>query len=301
MRARQLEVFSAVMRAGTVTGAARMLNISQPALSQILRHTEDELGFALFDRVKGRLRPTPEALELFPDAERIFSELEGLRRKTTDLRLGRAGLVRIAASPPSAMTILPRAFTRFRARHPDVLLRSHIAPIKTIVEMLRAGDANLALAMDDRLPSDIEVEPVGNCAFVCLLPEGHRLSALSRISLADLAGEVLISYRGDTRPAEELALACRACGVAFSPALEIDVSISAIGFLQAGLGVAIVDALVPWHQFAGLVLRPLTESPRLPVALLKVRDRALSRAEEQMRGHVREACEKALKQPDADA
>ena len=186
-----------------------MLNISQPALSQILLHTEDELGFALFDRVKGRLRPTPEALELFPDAERIFSELEGLRRKTADLRLGRAGLVRIAASPPSAMTILPRAFTQFRARHPDVLLRSHIAPIKTIIEMLRAGDANLALAMDDRLPPDIEVEAMGTCAFVCLLPDGHRLSSRSRISLADLAGEVLISYRSDTRPAEELAIASR--------------------------------------------------------------------------------------------
>ncbi len=50
MRARQLEVFIAVMRAGTVTAAARTLNISQPALSQILLHTEDELGFTLFER-----------------------------------------------------------------------------------------------------------------------------------------------------------------------------------------------------------------------------------------------------------
>ena len=63
MRARQLEVFTAVMRVGTVTGAAQSLNISQPALSQILLHCEDELGFKLFDREKGRLRPTAEALE----------------------------------------------------------------------------------------------------------------------------------------------------------------------------------------------------------------------------------------------
>ena len=90
MRARQLEVFTAVMRAGTVTEAARLLNISQPALSQVLRHTEDDLGFALFTREKGRLKPTPEAQELYPEAERLFGELEGLRRKTADLRLGRA-------------------------------------------------------------------------------------------------------------------------------------------------------------------------------------------------------------------
>ena len=59
---------------------------------------------------------------------------------------------------------------------------------------------------------------------------------------------------------------------------------------------ALVDALLPWQQFAGLVLRPLAESPRLPVSLLKARDRALSRAEEQMRGYLRDACASALNQ-----
>lgn len=297
MRARQLEVFAAVMRTGTVTAAARMLNISQPALSQILLHTEDELGFALFDRVKGRLRATPEAIELFPDAERIFAELEGLKRKTADLKLGRSGLVRIAASPPSAMTILPRAFTEFRARHPDVLLRSNIAPINAIIEMLRTGDTSLALAMNDCLPPDIEVEPMGSSKFVCLLPRGHRLVKRREVSLADLQDEVLISYRGNTRPADELAHAARAAGMEFSPSLEIDVSISAIGFLQAGLGVAVVDALLPWQQFAGLELRRLVDSPDLPVSLLKLRDRPLSRAEEVMRDFIREACAFVLNQP----
>ncbi|OWK20342.1 transcriptional regulator [Mesorhizobium amorphae CCBAU 01583] len=215
MRARQLEVFIAVMRAGTVTAAARMLNISQPALSQTLLHTEDELGFTLFERVKGRLRPTPEALEIFADAERLSAGLEGLRRKTTDLRLGRTGLVRVAASPPPAMAILPRAFTGFRAQHPNILLRSHMAPIAAIIDMLRAGDASLGVAMDDRLPPDIEAEVIGSVGFSCLLPAGHVLAGKTELTLADLAGEELISYRGNTRPADELAHAARAHGSRF--------------------------------------------------------------------------------------
>ena len=72
MRARQIEVFRMVMRCGTLTGAAEALNVSQPALSQILLHTEDELGFKLFQRVKGRLIPTPEAEEIYPEVERLF-------------------------------------------------------------------------------------------------------------------------------------------------------------------------------------------------------------------------------------
>lgn len=294
MRARQLEIFSAVMRAGTVTAAARRLNISQPALSQTLQHTEDELGFLLFERIKGRLRPTPEAEELFPDSERIFSELEGLRRKASDLRLGRAGLVRVAASPPSSMTILPRAFAEFRARHPDILLRSHISPIAAISDMLRAGDANLALVMDDRLPPDIEVERVGSTGFTCLLPKGHPLADKTALTFEDLASETLISYRANTRPAEELARAARVRGVTLSPSLEVDVSISAIGFLQAGLGVALVDALLPWGQFEGIEQRSLVDSPSVPVALLTSRSHILSRAEETIRDFIREACAQFL-------
>ncbi|MER8570778.1 LysR family transcriptional regulator [Mesorhizobium sp. M1338] len=290
MRARQLEVFIAVMRAGTVTAAARMLNISQPALSQILLRAEDDLGFTLFERVKGRLRPTPEALEIFPDAERLSAGLEGLRRKTTDLRLGRAGLVRVAASPPPAMAILPRAFTRFRAQHPNIMLRAHSAPIAAIVDMLRAGDASLGVAMDDRLPPDIEAEMIGSVGFACLLPAGHVLQKKAELMLADLVGEELISYRGNTRPADELAQAARAQGVTLSLSLEIDVSISAFGFVQAGMGIALVDALLPWHQFAGLAVRPLKAGPEFPIALLTSRTRALSRADEMMREEIRAAC-----------
>jgi DNA-binding transcriptional LysR family regulator len=294
MRARQLEVFIAVMRAGTVTAAARMLSISQPALSQILLHTEDELGFKLFERVRGRLRPTPEALELFADAERLAAGLEGIRRKTADLRLGRAGLVRVAASPPPAMAILPAAFTAFRARSPDVLLRSHMAPITGIVELLRAGDASLGLALDDRLPPDIEAEVLGEVGFVALLPVGHALADHAAIALSDLSGTDVISYRGNTRPADELAQAARTQGVTLACSLEIDVSISAVGFVQAGLGVALVDALLPWQQFGEVLVRPLAASPRIPLSLLTAPNSALSRADETMRDAIRAAARQAL-------
>ncbi|TIU49530.1 MAG: LysR family transcriptional regulator, partial [Mesorhizobium sp.] len=94
----------------------------------------------------------------------------------------------------------------------------------------------------------------------------------------------------NTRPADELAHAARAQGVALSPSLEIDVSISAVGFVQAGLGVGLVDALLPWRQFAGLAVRPLAAGPEFPIALLTSRARALSRADEMMRDEIRTAC-----------
>ena len=287
MRARQLEVFTAVMRAGSVTGAARSLNISQPALSQILRHLEDELGFLLFSREKGRLKPTPEALELFPQADRLFGQLEGLRRKSADLKLGRTGLVRVGTSTPPALSILPGIFRDFRARHPGVALRSIVAPLQSLLVMLREGDAAMAIALSDRVDTDIDAEVLGRTRFCCLVPDGHPLAELPEISFPDLKDEYLISYRAATLPHEVLDQAARAVGQGFTPAMEIDSSISVVGFVQVGLGVAVVDALLPWDQFPGVVMRPLAGSPSLPLSLMTQQGKNFSQAENQMREQIR--------------
>ena len=101
--------------------------------------------------------------------------------------------------------------------------------------------------------------------------------------------------------ADELANAGRLQGVALSPSLEIDVSISAVGFVQAGLGIALVDALLPWHQFAGLAVKPLAAGPEFPIALLTSRTRPLSRADEMMRDEIRAACSAVLDEHRANA
>ena len=99
MNLRQLEVFHAVMQAGSVTGAAQLLNVSQPAVSNVLKHMEQQLRFKLFERVRGRLHPTPEAIELFPDVTEIFGRIGTLMRVVQEMRDGRSGRLVLATSP----------------------------------------------------------------------------------------------------------------------------------------------------------------------------------------------------------
>lgn len=294
MQARQLEVFCMVMRCGTVTGAAQMLNISQPALSQILMHTEDQLGFKLFTRLKGKLVPTQQAEELYPEAERIFAEIGALRRRTTDMRFGRTGLIRIAASAPPAMAIVPKAFSAFRDVHPEVVVRSLIAPLDNVVEMVRSGDAPIGIVMNNTPRHGIQVETLGNAELICILPGGHRLAAKDTIGFADIRNEPLISYRIDTLPGQLLASAAEAENSAFNPAIEIDISITALPFVRDGFGVAIVDGLLPWEQFPGLVRRPFLPRLTVPVALLTSKDRPLTPDHAIMRDCLRSACLKVL-------
>jgi DNA-binding transcriptional LysR family regulator len=301
MQARQLEVFCMLMRSGTVTGAAAMLNISQPALSQILLHAEDQLGFKLFTRVRGKLVPTREAEELYPEAERIFSELGALRRRTVDMRLGRTGLIRVAASAPPAMSIVPKALFAFRNAYPDIVVRSLIAPLDNVVEMVRSGDAALGIVMNNMPRHGIDTETLGYAELVCVLPENHHLAGLDKITFADIQSETLISYRADTLPGHLLATAAEAEDLSFNPSIEIDISITALPFIRDGFGVAIVDGLLPWEQFSGLVRRPFLPRITVPLALLTSKDRPLTGSHADMGEHLRTTCATVLKDKGAPA
>lgn len=289
MRARQLEVFRTVMRCGTLTSAARLLNVSQPALSQILLHTEDELGFKLFDRSKGRLVPTPEAEWLFPEADRLFEDLENLRHAARDLRRGKLGIVRLAASAPPSLAIVPSALQSFRARNPEVRLLSYVVSADAIMTMLEQGQAGLGLAMTDRTGPAIDAEVIGRCNIVCVVPTGHRLASRAGVTSRDLADETLISYRSTSLPAVLLERALAERGERLRTAIEIDISIIALAFVQQGLGIALVDALLPWERFPGVVVIPFSPVVSLPIALLTSARRPLSRHHDLLRQELREA------------
>jgi DNA-binding transcriptional LysR family regulator len=297
MRARQLEVFRAVMRSGTVTGAAKTLNVSQPALSQIILHTEDELGFRLFERVKGRLVPTPEAEELFPEADRLFNDLDNLRSLALDLRHGKVGAVRIAASAPPSLSFLPRALGRFREAHPGVRTLSYVVPADVIATMLDHGQAGLGIAMNDQPLPAIDTELIARSEIICVMPSSHRLARRRTVSLRELKGETVISYRGTSLPGMLLERILAREGERLRPDIEIDVSIIALAFVQQGLGIALVDGLIPWGNFPGLVARPFLPTVLLPLCLLTSTRRPLSRGHDLLREELRRAVREQSEDP----
>jgi len=115
MNLRELEVFRAIMLGGSITEAARILGISQPAVSTALRHAEDRLDLTLFRRHKGRIHPTSEALDLYTEVEGLFEKLSAIQKFASDLRDTRSGLLSIASTPTLTYAFLARAIRRSRA------------------------------------------------------------------------------------------------------------------------------------------------------------------------------------------
>lgn len=287
MNARQIEVFRTIMRCGTLTSAAQALNVSQPALSQLLLHAEDQLGYKLFKRVGGRLTPTPEAQQLFPEAERLYHGLDAFRRLAMDLRQGKGTTLRLACSAPPALSFVPYALKSFRASHPEVRLVSFVVPVAIMTEKLELGEADLGIALNDMPNPMIEAEPIGRTEIICLLPEGHPLAARESLGIADLDEETLISYRADSLPGIRLAQVFAAEGRPLRPQVEIDVSLIALSFVRQGIGVALVDGLIPWRGFPGIVARPFLPQVPLPISILTSARRPLSRHQELLREKIR--------------
>jgi DNA-binding transcriptional LysR family regulator len=288
MNARQLEVFCAIMRYRTLTSAARALNVSQPALSQILLHTEDVLELKLFRRVRGRLVPTPEAETLYPEAERLFRQMEVLRRYAGDLKKGVSGLVRIAASGPPSLSILPQAVQNFRAAAPAVKLISYAVPVSVITTMIADGDADIGLAMYDVPMPLLDTETIARTEVACVMRKDHPLAGKAVITPGDLDGLSLITYRAETLPRMAIEQAFAQTGITLRVDVEVDVSIIAMAFVRTGGGVALVDGLTPWATFPDMVMRPIRPTLPLPVCLLTSNRRPLSRPQELMVFHVRQ-------------
>ena len=177
---RQMEVFRAVMLTGSMNGAAKLLFVSQPAVSRLIAHAEQSLGLQLFARDKGKLTPTPEAQRLFEEVGPLFEEALRIDELARDLAARPEGALTLCASPSLALNFLPPAIARYLELHPGVRLKFHTTLLADMAHELLGRKAELAISV---LPVDhpnLVVEPLATGEMVCILPEGHPLAAQPR-------------------------------------------------------------------------------------------------------------------------
>ena len=254
------------MRQGSLTAAAESLHVSQPAVSKVLRHFEAQIGYSLFDRAGGRLVPTPEARLLFRDADRIFREIESLRRFSDRIRDRRLGLLRIGASAPPTFALLPDAIDRFSRRNPDTRLEIQTLPAEEIGEHILIGDIDLGLTMAEIPEPRVRNERIGEAEIVVVMRLDSPLAALDEVSPRDLEGHALISYGSNPPVGRDLDRIFEEQRCRRSPAIEITLSIAAAPLVERGVGVALVDGLIPWSDFGELTIRPFR--PRAVVDII---------------------------------
>ena len=187
VRLRQIEVFHAVYSSGSMTSAAAMLNVSQPSVSKVLAHAEQQLGYLLFERQKGKLIPTPEAHQLFAHVTDVYRHVDRLRRVAGNLATGQSGLIRVASTPAFGIDVLPAAVASFLDDHPETRFEINTLHFEEIVDALLEARVDVGLAFDPVKPPGIELHALGSGRFVVLAPPDSGLKHRDSVTLDDLA------------------------------------------------------------------------------------------------------------------
>ncbi len=172
LNSRQIEAFSAVMKAGTVSRAAEILGVTQPGVSRLVAGLEKSLGFALFDRVRNRVVPTPEGRTFFEEVEANFRGMDRLRASAARIRDYGAGQLRVATLSALSSSIVPNAVLRFRNLRPDATVTLMVLSSRDVRDGVASGIYDIGLAADE-----IDVTGVVHQAFVqprapCAIPLG---------------------------------------------------------------------------------------------------------------------------------
>lgn len=291
MDIRQLKVIETVWRTGSITAAARALNVSQPAISKTVKQVEEATGLALFEHIQGRIIPSAQTSALVPSIERLLATFEGVKRDVEYLRSGQRGLVKIATTAATTALFLGEAIALFRKNHPLVDLDINISNTLESIEQVGRHEVDFALSL---LPSsgfsDVIAEKVVEGRAVCVMPMDHRLAGNQTISPSDLIDENVISYPDHGQAGALIAAVFTSTGARLQRTISLNQGFAACALVSQGAGIAVIDSFsCTVENFRSLAIRPIAPTITIPGHLVISSVRPLSLLAEEFCNAVRQA------------
>lgn len=274
MNLRHIEIFHAVYVNGSVSAAARALNVSQPSVSKMLRHAESLLGFELFQRTNGRLVATEDAHILFAEASEIQERVYALREAGRNLRRGTNGALRISALPSLALNALPNAVARFLKRHSEVRFDLQTVHHDDLLRKLYERETDIAIAYEVPPSAPIGHRWLGEGELVVLYREQDLPDAPPRLELEALAGKRFISLAASGPIGQLFTQEVQRLNLEFDEIVSARTFYIAAALVQQGVGLTVVDSFTAQASLApGMAMRPLKPQLTFDVHAMFLLDR----------------------------
>ncbi|MFA9200402.1 MAG: LysR family transcriptional regulator [Cypionkella sp.] len=274
MNLRHIEVFHAVYVNGSVSAAARMLNVSQPSVSKVLRHAESLLGFPLFHRTAGRLVPTDDAHTLFTEVAEIQDRVYALREASRNLKRGGGALLRVSALPSIALDVLPAAVAQFMRRHADSRFDLQTVHHADLLRKLFERETDLAIAYEVPQGAPLGRHWLGAGELVVLYREADMPAAPPRIALEDLVGRPLVSLAGSGPLGLLFSAEVQRLGIELDEVVSARTFHIATALVRMGVGMTVVDNLTARASLGpGLAMRPLKSRLTFDIHAMYLQDR----------------------------
>jgi len=188
-----MEVFRAVMLTGSIADAAKLLHLSQSAISKMLSHTQQRTRLKLFERVKGRLVATSEAQRLYAEIERLWHSVEKVHTLSRELADPDKGNLYIAASPSLGMTVVPHSVADTVKERPDLRVKVILPLTHALLDAVADKTVDIGITTFEVNHPSIRVHARFECPLVCMMAPSHPLAGKDAIHPHDLIGHRLIS------------------------------------------------------------------------------------------------------------
>jgi len=237
-----LETFKVVVDTRSVTQAAAILGVTQPAVSAQLGRLEEAIGFRLFDRSGGRLKPTNEGLSFYEDVAKALGNFEHLEQAAENIRKGSLGRLTIASHPSAGISLLPALVARFLKDHEGVAVRLITRNSDVVRSLFPSQLYDIGLA---ELPIDYQgVRTVKyRVPCVAVLPRGHALEAQKVITPQLLSGLPFFAVSRDRPTHHAIARVFAEAGAEFNLVGEAELFASICAVVASEGAVSVID---PW-------------------------------------------------------
>ncbi|MDF2116277.1 LysR substrate-binding domain-containing protein [Roseiarcaceae bacterium H3SJ34-1] len=287
LKPHQLEVFSAIVSAGSITGAAKLLNISQPGVSRSLADFEREIGFALFVRDKKRLFITPEGSAFYEELTRSYTGLDRLAKAAQEIRQMRRGHLRILAMPALCYGAVPRAIKTFLDRHDALHINFEAQNSQRVVESIASQYIDIGIAQVPASYPGVAVHSSFRSDCVCVMPVGHPLCSRKVVRPADLQNQAFVTLPVNSMAGQQIGHLLAEAGINVVARMETLTSFAACAMVAEGVGIAIVDAFTASAVARGRIeQRPFRPNVNFGFRLIYPEHRILSSAAHTLLEHL---------------
>ncbi len=278
MRLRQIEIFYHVYLAGSISGAARDLNVSQPSVSKVLRHAEDQLGVELFLRNKGKLVPTAAAHELYAEVEDIYARLSTFNRSLENIGNRRGGHLRLGVLPSLSLSLGPELVAHMIGEDSGATFALTTLHSSEMRAALFEKQVDITIGFEQIDDERLRAENIGSGGMV-LVSGGSVSLPGAKLDLNILNGAPFISMRDSGPLAHLVSSALKERGLSPREIVSAHTYHVALSLVRKRIGMTITDEFTAYSHFAsGLHRYPLRNFPKFPLhatALLNHPEQAL--------------------------
>ena len=290
MNFRQLEAFRHVILTGTTKEAANRMFVTQPAISRLINALEEELGFMLFNRLKGRLQPTTAGVRFYEAVEQNFLGLERLDQTAARIRRSEPRELKIACTPALSATLLPVAIKAYRVQYPAIMINVDTVIVPDLLDRLQQMRVDLAVTLAFPPITGIKVETLLETENYCAMPISHPLASKDVITPEDLTGIPLLKPL-PTGPLtwEEEEQIFQKAGVEPIYTTAYHTSHTGYAMIAQGLCIGLMEPFAARHWRNEVILRPFRPRVKLIYALAYPSPQIPSKPVYEFREAIREA------------